>query len=115
LLLTPFAEAISSTARLTVVLTAFSFEAWYRDRAWPRDLSHPGNPQSSPLALQGTHLGPLHFPRGMLPPTGKRMDGPCCDVVEFPRATTRLTRTSYATHVCQPRGPASTARSTRSW
>ena len=32
------------------------------------------------LALQGTHLGPLHLPAGTLPPTGKRMDAPCCDV-----------------------------------
>ena len=35
------------------------------------------------LALQGTHLGPLHLPLGTLPPTGKRMDAPCCDVFEL--------------------------------
>ena len=35
------------------------------------------------LALQGTHLGPLHLPAGILPPTGKRMDAPCCDVFEL--------------------------------
>jgi ketosteroid isomerase-like protein len=35
------------------------------------------------LALQGTHLGPLHLPRGMIPATGKRMDAPCCDVFEL--------------------------------
>jgi ketosteroid isomerase-like protein len=35
------------------------------------------------LALQGTHLGPLHMPAGTLPPTGKRMDAPCCDVFEL--------------------------------
>jgi ketosteroid isomerase-like protein len=35
------------------------------------------------LALQGTHLGPLHLPAGTLPPTGKRMDAPCCDVFEL--------------------------------
>ena len=35
------------------------------------------------LALQGTHLGPLHLPFGTLPPTGKRMDAPCCDVFEL--------------------------------
>ncbi len=35
------------------------------------------------LALQGTHLGPLHLPDGTLPPTGKRMDAPCCDVFEL--------------------------------
>src|SRR3954454_9891280 len=32
------------------------------------------------LALQGTHDGPLWLPQGILPPTGKRMDAPCCDV-----------------------------------
>ena len=32
------------------------------------------------LALQGTHKGPLSTPMGVLPPTGKRMDAPCCDV-----------------------------------
>ena len=35
------------------------------------------------LALQGTHLGPLHLPDGTLRPTGKRMDAPCCDVFEL--------------------------------
>jgi ketosteroid isomerase-like protein len=35
------------------------------------------------LALQGTHLGPLHLPAGTLRPTGKRMDAPCCDVFEL--------------------------------
>ncbi len=35
------------------------------------------------LALQGTHLGPLHLPAGILPPTGSRMDAPCCDVFEL--------------------------------
>jgi ketosteroid isomerase-like protein len=35
------------------------------------------------LALQGTHLGPLRLPRGIIPPTGKRMDAPCCDVFEL--------------------------------
>ena len=32
------------------------------------------------LALQGTHKGPLPTPMGVLPPTGKRMAAPCCDV-----------------------------------
>jgi predicted ester cyclase len=35
------------------------------------------------LALQGTHKGPLKMPGGDIPPTGKRMDGPCCDVFEL--------------------------------
>ena len=32
------------------------------------------------LALQGTHKGPLPMPMGTIPPTGKRIDAPCCDV-----------------------------------
>ncbi len=32
------------------------------------------------LALQGTHRGPLQLPLGTIPPTGKRMNAPCCDV-----------------------------------
>ncbi len=35
------------------------------------------------LALQGTHRGPLKLPRGIIPPTGKRMNAPCCDVFEL--------------------------------
>jgi ketosteroid isomerase-like protein len=38
------------------------------------------------LAPQGTHLGPLKLPAGTLPPTGKRMDAPCCDVFELAEA-----------------------------
>jgi hypothetical protein len=32
------------------------------------------------LALHGMHDGPLWLPQGILPPTGNRMDAPCCDV-----------------------------------
>ena len=35
------------------------------------------------LALQGTHDGPLQVAGGVLEPTGKRMDAPCCDVFEL--------------------------------
>ncbi|WP_380283236.1 nuclear transport factor 2 family protein [Kitasatospora purpeofusca] len=35
------------------------------------------------LRLQGTHLGPLELPAGTVPPTGRRMDAPCCDVFEL--------------------------------
>jgi ketosteroid isomerase-like protein len=35
------------------------------------------------LSLQGTHTGPLELPSGTVPPTGKRMDAPCCDVFEL--------------------------------
>jgi ketosteroid isomerase-like protein len=32
------------------------------------------------LALQGTHKGPLETLMGFVPPTGRRMDAPCCDL-----------------------------------
>jgi ketosteroid isomerase-like protein len=35
------------------------------------------------LALQGTHNGPLHLPMGVIPPTGKKMNTPCCDVFQM--------------------------------
>jgi steroid delta-isomerase-like uncharacterized protein len=42
-----------------------------------------GNMVIVQLSLQGTHTGPLEFPVGSVPPTGKRMDAPCCDVFEL--------------------------------
>ncbi len=42
-----------------------------------------GNVVVVQLALQGTHDGPLQLPFGELPPTGKQMDAPCCDVFEL--------------------------------
>ena len=35
------------------------------------------------LHLQGTHTGPLELPAGTIPPTGKRINAPCCDVFEL--------------------------------
>lgn len=35
------------------------------------------------LALQGTQKGPLELPLGTIPPTGKKMDAPCCDVFQM--------------------------------
>lgn len=32
------------------------------------------------LKLQGTHKGDFHTPEGVLPPTGRTFDVPCCDV-----------------------------------
>ena len=32
------------------------------------------------LSLQGTHNGPLELPMGVIPPTGRKMDAPGCDV-----------------------------------
>ena len=40
------------------------------------------------LALQGTHKGPLALPSGTIPPTGKRMDAPCCDVFRLENGKT---------------------------
>lgn len=31
------------------------------------------------LSLQGTQDGPFELPGGTIPPTGRRMDAPCCD------------------------------------
>jgi ketosteroid isomerase-like protein len=42
-----------------------------------------GNVVVVQLALRGTHDGPLQTPFGELPPTGKQMDAPCCDVFEL--------------------------------
>jgi ketosteroid isomerase-like protein len=42
------------------------------------------------LALQGTHDGPLWLPRGILPPTGQRMDAPCCDVFRLKKGRIQL-------------------------
>lgn len=49
------------------------------------------------LALQGTHLGPLKLPFGTIPPTGKRMDVPCCDVF-------RLVNGKIQSFNCYPSG-----------
>jgi ketosteroid isomerase-like protein len=35
------------------------------------------------LKLQGTHQGDFHTGEGVLPPTGRRFDVPCCDVFRF--------------------------------
>jgi predicted ester cyclase len=49
------------------------------------------------LALQGTHKGPLMTPMGVIPPTGKRMDAPCCDVF-------RLVNGKIQSFNCYPSG-----------
>jgi ketosteroid isomerase-like protein len=49
------------------------------------------------LALQGTHKGPLPTPMGTIPPTGKRMDAPCCDVF-------RLVNGKILSFNCYPSG-----------
>jgi ketosteroid isomerase-like protein len=32
------------------------------------------------LTLNGTHTGPLQAPKSVIPPSGRRMKAPCCDV-----------------------------------
>jgi ketosteroid isomerase-like protein len=49
------------------------------------------------LALQGTHKGPLQTPMGIIPPTGKRMNAPCCDVF-------RLVNGKIQSFNCYPSG-----------
>ena len=49
------------------------------------------------LALQGTHKGPLELPEGTIPPTGKRMNAPCCDVF-------RLVNGKIQSFDCYPSG-----------
>jgi SnoaL-like polyketide cyclase len=48
------------------------------------------------LALQGTHLGPLSLPFGTIPPTGKKMDAPRCDVFEMRSKSASLSRNGGA-------------------
>jgi ketosteroid isomerase-like protein len=49
------------------------------------DIYVRGNDVIVELALQGTHDGPLWLPQGTLPPTGQRMNAPCCDVFRLRR------------------------------
>lgn len=42
------------------------------------------------LALQGTNDGPFELPQGTLPPTGNRMDAPCCDVFRMANGKIQL-------------------------
>src|SRR5258707_12353338 len=49
------------------------------------------------LAFQCTHNGPLQMAMGIIPPTGKRMDAPCCDVF-------RLVNGKILSFNCYPSG-----------
>ena len=42
-----------------------------------------GNTVVVELALQGTHKGLLELPIGIIQPTGKKMNAPCCDVFQL--------------------------------
>src|SRR5580704_15783298 len=48
-------------------------------------------------ALQGTHKGPLELPIGIIQPTGKKMNAPCCDVFQ-------LTNGKIKSFNCYPSG-----------
>jgi ketosteroid isomerase-like protein len=63
-----------------VVTYATAFSNMHRELY---ELYTVGNIVVVQLALQGTHDGPLRMPFGVLPPTGKQMDAPCCDVFEL--------------------------------
>jgi ketosteroid isomerase-like protein len=52
----------------------------YRGKQLSRPVESDGDTVIVELALQGTQKGPLELPMGTIPPTGKRMDAPCCDV-----------------------------------
>ena len=54
------------------------------------DVYVSGNMVIVELALQGTHDGPLALPQGILPPTGNRMDAPCCDVFRLENGKIQL-------------------------
>jgi ketosteroid isomerase-like protein len=42
------------------------------------------------LTLQGTHKGPLELPIGTIPPTGKTMNAPCCDIFRLVNGKVKL-------------------------
>jgi predicted ester cyclase len=42
------------------------------------------------LMLQGTHKGPLELPIGTIPPTGKTMNAPCCDIFRLAEGKVEL-------------------------
>jgi hypothetical protein len=45
------------------------------------------------LALQGTNKEPLELPIGVIPPTGKQMNAPCCDVFQLTNGKIRSATT----------------------
>jgi ketosteroid isomerase-like protein len=65
---------------LTVEVYAKAFPDMHREL---HTVYVTGNVVIVQLSLQGTHTGPLELPAGTVPPTGKRMDAPCCDVFEL--------------------------------
>lgn len=62
---------------LTVDIYAKAFPDMHRELY---DVYVSGDRVIVELSLNGTHKGPLALPVGTLPPTGKEMHAPCCDV-----------------------------------
>lgn len=62
---------------LTVEIYAKAFPDMHRELY---DVYVSGDLIIVELSLNGTHKGPLALPVGTIPPTGKEMHAPCCDV-----------------------------------
>ncbi|UQA57884.1 nuclear transport factor 2 family protein [Polyangium aurulentum] len=61
----------------TVEIYATAFPDMHRELY---DLHVSGDVVVVELSLNGTHKGPLKLPAGTIPPTGKQIHAPCCDV-----------------------------------
>ena len=62
---------------ITVEIYAKAFPDMHRELY---DIYVSGDVVVVELSLNGTHRGPLQLPIGTIPPTGKVMKTPCCDV-----------------------------------
>lgn len=62
---------------VTVDIYATAFPDMHRELY---DLHTTGDLVLVELSLNGTHKGDLVLPAGTIPPTGKEMHAPCCDV-----------------------------------
>lgn len=61
----------------TVEIYAAAFDDMHRELG---DIYVSGNRVIVELTLNGTHTGPLVLPAGTIPPTGREMHAPCCDL-----------------------------------
>jgi predicted ester cyclase len=62
---------------VTVDIYAAAFPDMHRELY---DFYHQDDVVVVELSLNGTHKGNLMLPAGVIPPTGKQMSAPCCDV-----------------------------------
>ena len=87
--LRPLLRTVRSSTRLRAPARDVAIPLMIFARAFPdmhRDLHKvyvDGDTVIVELSLQGTHDGPLELPMGVIPPTGKKMDAPCCDVFQL--------------------------------